>query len=84
MPQIDIDIDDFLSSCSSWEIKFLIDSLVEDGHILPSQLEKRSEMGYKASMVEQDHIDACKKIMSSYHRLSNEDTDLIRKISEKL
>lgn len=85
MAYIDIDIDDFLSSCSSWEIKPLIKALIEDGHISKEQVEAiNDDVGYKPSFVEQEHIDACKKILTSYHRLSNEDTDLIKKISEKL
>lgn len=83
MAYFDVDIDDFLSSCSSWEIKSLVKALIEDGHISSKQVEEESE-NYRASFVEQEHIDACKKIMNSYHRLSNEDTDLIKKISEKL
>ena len=30
---LDIDVDDFLSECSSKEIKELINALIEDGHL---------------------------------------------------
>jgi len=42
---LDIDVDDFLSSCSSSEIQQVIDYLIEDGHLTPerkfSQLRER-------------------------------------------
>jgi hypothetical protein len=81
MAYIDVDIDEFLNSCSSWDIKELIKALVEDGHIPEEQVK---ETKIRASFVEQEHIDACKKLMDAYHRLSNEDTDLIKKLSEKV
>jgi hypothetical protein len=36
--EIDIDPDEFVSECSSSEIKQLIKALIEDGHIMPHMI----------------------------------------------
>lgn len=78
--EIDISVDDFLSECRPNEIKELIQALVEDGHITPESIPSKE----RYSIGEQEHRDACSKIMSRYHTLSNEDCEMIKKIAKKL
>lgn len=78
--EIDISVDDFLSECNSNEIKELINTLVEDGHISPENIPTKQ----KFSIGEQEHRESCVKIMNGYHTLSNEDCELIKKIANKL
>lgn len=79
---IDIDIDEILSNCSQSDIKYIIKCLIDDGYLTPDRDVDFKEKTY--SYVEQEHIDNCKKIMTSYQRLSNDDTDKIKEIADKL
>ena len=78
--EIDISVDDFLSECRPNEIKELIQALVEDGHLTADSIPSKQ----KFSINEQEHRDACSKIMGGYHSLSNEDCEVIKKIANKL
>ena len=43
--EAEVDIDEFLSACNSKDIKYIIESLREDGHLADSDLlENRTEM----------------------------------------
>jgi hypothetical protein len=82
MPYIDfdIDIDDFLSACSSSEIKELINALIDDGHIPKSILEFKSS---NVSISESEFEDALGKLHGKYHRLSKEEEEAIMRISKR-
>jgi predicted house-cleaning noncanonical NTP pyrophosphatase (MazG superfamily) len=78
---VDIDIDDFLSSCGSYDIKEIIEYLVEEGHISETAIIKKSK--YQATPGEKLHMEYCQKIADKYFQMSNEDTALIEELAKK-
>lgn len=76
---IDIDVDEFISSCSSSEIKELIDCLVEEGYINPSRLIQERGM----SVGETFYVEAIEKLADKYHMLTREEEELIIKLSKR-
>lgn len=79
---LDIDVDDFLSSCSSREIEQVIDYLIEDGRITPerkfSQLRERG-----LSVGESFYVEAIENLAHKYHMLTKEEEELIIKLSKR-
>ena len=78
MPYFEMDISpsDYLDCCHKSEIDELIKQLKIKGHL--------SDDTKKFTLNEREHYDASIKISKSYHKLSNEDCDIIKKISYKL
>jgi hypothetical protein len=77
MASIDVDIDDILYGLTSWERQELIDELYDAGYI-PTDLEK------KQSKSDDDWDEAVEKLKGNKWRLSNEDTEIILKITSKI
>jgi hypothetical protein len=77
MASIDVDIDDILYGLTSWERQELIDELYDAGYI-PTDLEK------KKSKSDDDWDEAVEKLKGNKWRLSNEDTEIILKITSKI
>ena len=79
---LDIDVDDFLSSCSSSEIEQVVDYLIEDGRITPerkfSQLRERG-----LSVGESFYVEAIENLADKYHMLTKEEEELIIKLSKR-
>jgi hypothetical protein len=78
---VDIDIDDFLSGCGSWDIKQIIEYLVEDGHISETAIIKKSK--YQTTPGEELHMKYCQNIANKYHQMNNEETALIEQLAKK-
>jgi hypothetical protein len=78
---VDVDVDEFISACSKGEIKKLIDSLIEDGHIINSN--SIIVPSKKNSLMEIEHIETCNKLSSVYLRMNREDWELIKQIASK-
>lgn len=78
---VDIDIDDFLSNCSSWDIKQIIESLIEDGHLPETVITKVSK--HQMTPGEELHMENCQKIADKYYQMSNEETALIEQLAKK-
>jgi hypothetical protein len=76
---VDIDVDDFLSACSDYERKELIEALVEDGYIKRESLLNPDKQG---AVNEFDN--ACAHMIGNSWRLSKEDEDKIIEISKKI
>lgn len=76
---IDIDVDEFLNSCDSSEIKELIDCLVEGGYINSDRT--ISERGM--SVGETFYVEAIEKLADKYHMLTKEEEELIIKLSKR-
>jgi hypothetical protein len=76
---VDIDVDEFLSACSTSERKKLIEALVEDGDI---KRESLLTPGKYAVVNEFDN--ACFHMIGNSWRLSKEDEDKIIEISKKI
>lgn len=78
---IDIDPDEFVSSCSSREIGELIDALVEDGHI-----PKISDIApIDKNLLDEEWDSVIAKIAGTGRlRLTNEEEEIIKKIANRL
>ena len=78
---IDIDPDEFVSSCSRREIEELIDVLVEDGHI-----PKISDIApIDKNLLDEEWDDVIGKIAGTGRlRLTNEEEEIIKKIANRL
>lgn len=77
----DIDIDEFLSSCSTIEIKQVIEALTEDGYLNKSASTFPSNNN--VCITHQEHIDACNKLMENYYQLSDDECEILKKIANK-
>jgi hypothetical protein len=79
---IDIDVDEFLDSCDSSEIRQAVDYLVEEGHIAPERkLSNKSEGGM--SVGESFYIEALEKLAERYHTLTLEEEQIIINLAKK-
>jgi len=78
---VDIDIEEFIESCSNKEIKELIEILEDDEYIKPN-----STMGFKNSIyhMESEWDIMILKIAENKHRLTLEEEEIIKKIVSKL
>lgn len=78
---IDIDPDEFVSSCSREEIEELIDVLVEDGHI-----PKISDIApIDKNLLDEEWDGVISKIAGTGRlRLTNEEEEIIKKIASRL
>lgn len=86
MPSVDIDIDDFLYSCSSYDIKELINALVEDDHLPKDILNEKKEvkMEYsKRGRLEIEFSEKLELLKSKYYSLTEEEENLLNNIFSK-
>lgn len=77
---VDIEVDEFVDSCSKREIKELIDYLVEEGHLSDEVIDKNNP---KMGSLEMGFIENINKLKSKYYSLSSEDEGEIMKIFKK-
>ena len=77
---IDIDPDDFVSSCSSYEIKELIKALIEDGHINDPYVKRKDNI----SITEESFNECLDKLSANYLQLTLEEEEVIRNIAKRL
>jgi hypothetical protein len=75
---LDIDVDDFLSSCSTKEIKEIINLLQEDG-----QLDYGFNITGRESINERMFLESLYKIKDNWISLSKEEEDIILNISKR-
>jgi hypothetical protein len=80
--EIEINPDEFLSDCSSSEIKEIIEALIEDGHIQPHQVIVDGQGTRNYLDEEWDNI--CEKIRKSRLVMTQSDEDIIRQIYKGL
>jgi len=81
--EIDIDPDEFVSECSSSEIKRLIKVLIEDGHIMPHMIKTDEDVNLPNILDEEWDV-ICEKIRQSRLMMPQSDEDKIREIFKKL
>ena len=77
--EIEVAVDEFLSACDSDDIKDLIQALIDDGY-LPKYITSSSV----SSLASSEFDEAVSKLFGNYCRLTNEDTDTIMKVANKL
>lgn len=77
-----IDVDEFVSSCSSSEIKELIKVLVDDGHLPPS-VNQTAPIGRGVGVAESMYEEALDKLHGNWNMLSSDEEELIIKISKR-
>lgn len=78
MPEINIEVDEFLSCCTSYERKELVDALHEYFEEKEDRLETNGR-GYDAYEFEE----ALHKLAQNYHSLPKEQTDIIINLSKR-
>lgn len=76
---IDIDVDEFLSSCSSDEIEEIIEALIEDGYISKQHREKYASL----SATESEFEEALNKLHGKWNMLTQEEEQAILKIASR-
>jgi hypothetical protein len=81
--ELDIDIDEFLDECTGREIKEVIESLEDRGHIKPNS-SLFSNNDNQPNHDVSDWTNMLLKIMDNKHQLTVEEEQLITKISKKL
>ena len=77
-----IDVDEFLSSCSSSEIEELIKALVDDGYIHKSAAKKESQ-STNVSIGESIFQEALDKLYNKLNVLSSEEEEMILNIAKR-
>lgn len=77
-----IDVNEFLSECSSKEIEELIDHLIDDGHIHQSAVQREFE-STNVSVGESFFQDALDKLYNKWNVLSTEEEQLILNIAKR-
>lgn len=78
--EVDVDIDDFLSACSSREIKNLINTLIEDGYLNPTAIK---DGGDEQSYLESEWTELINKFSEIRLRISQEDEETLRGVLKK-
>jgi hypothetical protein len=76
---MDIDVDEFLESCSSSEIDEVIDYLIDMGHIKPSQREDYEVL----SLPEREFEDTLNKLHGKYRSLTKAEEEIIAAIAKR-
>jgi hypothetical protein len=77
--EIEVAVDEFLSACDSDDIADLIQTLIDDGY-LPKYLTS----SIVNSLASNEFDEAVSKLFGNHWRLTNEDTDTIMKVANKL
>jgi hypothetical protein len=81
---VDVEVDEFVDSCSKREIKELIDYLVGEGYLPESVQDNNGDnKDSKISYLEQEFINNIDKLKGKFYSLSNEDEREIMKIIKK-
>jgi hypothetical protein len=80
--EIDISPDEFISDCSSSEIKEIIEALIEDGHIQPHQVIVDGQ--FTRNYLDEEWDNICEKIRKSRLVMTQSDEDTIRQIFKGL
>ena len=76
---LDISVNEFLSECSSTDIKEMIGALIEDGHLTSLSLIENNTV----SNNEGDFISKLRDLSSKYYSMNNEDIVQIEELHKK-
>ena len=86
MPSVDIDIDDFLWSCSKYDIKDLIRLLVEDGHLPKEVINSKGDIKEEITKKGKGESEFSEKIdllKNKYYSLTTEEEEFMNQIFKK-
>lgn len=75
---LDISVDEFLSSCDSHDITELINALIEDGY-LPNNSTPKQKLG----VLEAEFFEKIDNLKNVYYHINNEDLELIDNLVKK-
>jgi len=78
--EIDLDINEIYENLSDREILKLVDLLVDEGLVISTNTSKNESMNF----LDQEWKTTLVNLMNNRHRLSNEDEEMIKSISNKL
>ena len=77
---VDIEVDDFLDSCNSSEIKKIIRILKKEGYLY--ELVEKSIIS-ESSLIEEEWINLTNKLLEIRLRIDNDDAEQIKNILKK-
>ena len=81
---VDIDVDDFISECSSDELRELIEALDDDGHLSDHGYAKvKSRENETRGVAADEFYNAIRALSNNYHNMPTEKTDLIVSLAKK-
>ena len=78
--EIELDVNDIYENLSDREILKLVDLFVEEGLVISTNTSKNESMNF----LDQEWKTTLVNLMNNRHRLSNEDEEKIKSISNKL
>ena len=77
---VDVDVDDFVGSCSKSEIAELIECLVDDGHLIGHPV----EVATNATVEDEKWNDEVAKLFNNRWKLTVEDEQKILSVTQRL
>jgi len=78
--EVELDVNDIYENLSDREILKLVDLFVEEGLVISTNTSKNESMNF----LDQEWKKILVNLMNNRHRLSNEDEEMIKSISNKL
>lgn len=78
--EVELDVNEIYENLSDREILKLVDLFVEEGIVISTNTSKNE----KLSLLDEQWKETMLKLISNRHRLSNEDEETIKTISNKL
>ena len=86
MPSVDIDIDDFLWNCSKYDIKELINTLVESGHLPKEVVNLKGEVKEEITLKGRGETEFSEKLdlmKTKYYSLTQEEEEFFESVFKK-
>ena len=78
--EVDLSVDDIYENLSDREVLKLVDLFVEEGLVISTNTSKNESMNF----LDQEWKKTLVNLMNNRHRLSKEDEEMIKSISNKL
>jgi ABC-type histidine transport system ATPase subunit len=78
--EVELDVNDIYENLSDREVLKMVDLFVEEGLVISTNTSKNESMNF----LDQEWKTTLMNLMNNRHRLSNEDEEMIKSISNKL
>jgi hypothetical protein len=78
--EVELDVNDIYENLSDREVLKMVDLFVEEGLVISTNTSKNESMNF----LDQEWKKTLVNLMNNRHRLSNEDEEMIKSISNKL